>query len=95
MEATKEKVIDLKPKAEKITEEELSKLQNVVNRINATQFRIGQLESQKHEMLHQHSQLQGQVVKLQNELNENYGTFDVNLDDGTINSPKEDGESRD
>jgi len=95
MEATKEKVIDLKPKAEKITEEELTKLQNVVNRINATQFRIGQLESQKHEMLHQHSQLQGQVVKLQNELNENYGTFDVNLDDGTINYQKEDGESRD
>ena len=95
MEATKEKVMDLKPKAEKITEEELSKLQNVVNRINATQFRIGQLESQKHEMLHQHSQLQGQVVKLQNELNENYGTFDVNLDDGTINYQKEDGESRD
>ena len=79
MEATKEKVIDLKPKAEKITEEELSKLQNVVNRINATQFRIGQLESQKHEMLHQHSQLQGQVVKLQNELNENeYNKTSIN-----------------
>ncbi len=95
MEATKEKIIDLKPKAEKITEEELGKLQNVVNRINSTQFRIGQLESQKHEMLHQHSQLQGQVVKLQNDLNESYGTFDVNLDDGTINYPEKDGESRD
>jgi uncharacterized protein YpuA (DUF1002 family) len=95
MEATREKVIDLKPKAEKVTEEELKTLQEVVNRINATQFRIGQLESQKHEMLHQHSQLQGQVIKIQNDLNESYGTFDVNLDDGTINYPAEDGKSRD
>jgi predicted nuclease with TOPRIM domain len=92
--ATKEKVIDLKPKAEKVTEEELAKLQTVVNRINSVQFRIGQVESQKHEMLHQHSQLQGQVIKLQNELSEAYGTFDVNLEDGTINYPKDD-ESRD
>jgi|TARA_R100000084_G_scaffold38429_1_gene15416 predicted nuclease with TOPRIM domain len=92
--ATKEKVIDLKPKAEKVTEEELAKLQTVVNRINSVQFRIGQMESQKHEMLHQHSQLQGQVIKLQNDLSETYGTFDVNLEDGTINYPK-DGESRD
>ena len=92
--ATKEKVIDLKPKAEKVTKEELAKLQAVVNRINSVQFRIGQIESQKHEMLHQHSQLQGQVIKLQNDLSETYGTFDVNLEDGTINYPK-DGESRD
>ena len=92
--ATKEKVIDLKPKAEKVTEEELAKLQTVVNRINSVQFRIGQMESQKHEMLHQHSQLQGQVIKLQNDLSETYGTFDVNLEDGTINYPKDD-ESRD
>ena len=92
--ATKEKVIDLKPKAEKVTQEELTRLQTVVNRINSVQFRIGQVESQKHEMLHQHSQLQGQVIKLQNDLSETYGTFDVNLEDGTINYPK-DGESRD
>ena len=88
--ATKEKVIDLKPKAEKVTEEELAKLQNVVNRINAVQFRIGQYESQKHEMLHQHSQLQGQVIKLQEDLTQVYGTFDVNLEDGTINYPEND-----
>ena len=94
MEATKEKVIDLKPKAEKITKEELAKLQNVVNRINANQFKVGQLESQKHEMLHQHSQLQGQVMKMQQDFSEKYGTFDVNIDDGSINYPDND-ESRD
>ena len=94
MEATKEKVIDLKPKAEKVTEEELTQLQSVVNRINATQFKIGQLESQKHEMLHQHSQLQGQVMTMQQDFSKKYGTFDVNIDDGAINYPKDD-ESRD
>ena len=90
MATTKEKVIDLKPKAEKITKEELTNLQGVVNKINAVQFRIGALETQKHEMLHQHSQLQGQVIKLQNDFSQTYGTFDVNLDDGTINYPQDD-----
>ena len=94
MEQTKEKVIDLKPKAEKITEEQLKALQDVVNKNNAIQFRIGQLEAQKHEMLHQHSQVQGQIIKLQNDLSQEYGTFDVNLDDGTLNYPAENGQPR-
>ena len=93
MATTKEKVIDLKPKAEKITEEQLKQLQETVNKINAVQFRIGQLEAQKHEMLHQHSQVQNQIVQLQNTLNEEYGTFDVSLEDGTINYPSENGKS--
>ena len=93
MEATKEKVIDLKPKAEKVTEEQLKQLQETVNKINAVQFRIGQLEAQKHEMLHQHSQVQNQIVQLQNTLNEEYGTVDVSLEDGTINYPSENGKS--
>ena len=47
----KEKIVDLKPKAEKITDVELKQLQDVVNRNNAVQFRIGSIETQKHELL--------------------------------------------
>tara|TARA_R100001594_G_scaffold131814_1_gene171658 strand:+ start:130 stop:417 length:288 start_codon:yes stop_codon:yes gene_type:complete len=94
MEETKEKIIDLKPKAEKITEEQLKNLQDIVNKNNAIQFRIGQLEAQKHEMLHQHSQVQGQIIKAQNDLSQEYGTFDVDLEDGTLNYPPEDGQPR-
>lgn len=88
MATTKEKVIDLKPKAEKITDTELKQLQDVVNRNNAVQFRIGAIETQKHELLHQHSQIQGQIIKMQNDFSQQYGSFDINLDDGTINYPE-------
>lgn len=91
MEATKEKVIDLKPKAEKITEEQLEQLQQVVNDNNAIQFRVGALEAQKHELMHQQAGIQTKIVELQEEFSKEYGTFDVNLADGTINYPADNG----
>ena len=94
MEATKEKMVDLKPKAEKITEEQLQVLQQVVNDNNAIQFRVGALEAQKHELMHQQASIQTKIVELQDTFSKEYGTFDINLTDGTINYP-EDGESRD
>ena len=94
MEATKEKVIDLKPRAEKISEEQLKVLQELVNKNNAVQFRVGALEAQKHELMHQQAGIQTKIVEMQNRFSETYGTFDINLTDGTINYP-EDGQSRD
>jgi hypothetical protein len=89
----KDKVIDLKPKATNITDEQLGKLQQVVNSINGIQFEIGKLEAQKHSYLHRLAGSQDEVAILQDELNKEYGTFDVDLKDGTINYP-ENGESR-
>ena len=83
----KEKMVDLKPKAEKITEEQLKNLQSVVNDNNAIQFRVGALEAQKHELIHQQANIQSKIVELQNTFSEEYGTFDVDLADGTINYP--------
>ena len=94
MATTKEKVIDLKPKAEKITEEELKNLQAIVDQNNAIQFRIGAIETQKHELVHQHVVVQQRITKVQSEFSEKYGTFDVNLSDGTINYPAENGQPR-
>jgi hypothetical protein len=83
----KEKMVDLKPKAEKITEEQLKNLQSVVNDNNAIQFRVGALEAQKHELIHQQVNIQSKIVELQNTFSKEYGTFDVDLADGTINYP--------
>jgi hypothetical protein len=86
-------MVDLKPKAEKVTVEQLGKLQQVVNNINGIQFEVGKIEAQKHSYLHKLSELQDAIALMQEELNKDYGTFDVDLKDGTINYP-EDGESR-
>jgi len=82
-----EEMVDLKPKATKITDDQLARLQEVVNNNNAIQFRVGALEAQKHELMHQQASVQEKIVQLQNAFSEEYGTFDVNLQDGTINYP--------
>ena len=83
-----EKVIDLKPKAEKITNEQLKKVQDTVNGINRGKLEIGGLEVQKHEMMHGIAGLREQLSVLQSEFNTEYGTFDINIQDGTINYPE-------
>ena len=88
--ATKE-IVDLKPKAEKITEQELNRLQTVVNDNNALQFRVGSLEAQKHLLLHELANTQNKIKELQSEFKEKYGSFDIDLQSGNINY-EEDGE---
>ena len=85
----KEKEIELKVKAEKISEEHLEELQKLVNAINGTQFNIGKIEVQKHELLHQLTIVQQKTQQMQDTLQKEYGTFDVNVSDGTINWPEE------
>ena len=89
----KSKVMDLNPKPVKISSEHLESLQELVNDINAIQFRIGSVEASKHSLLHHFSEIQESVSRKQEELKNEYGTFDVDLKDGTINYP-EDGEPR-
>lgn len=80
-----EKVVDLKPKAEKITDEQLKKVQDTVNGINRAQLEIGSLEIKKHEMMHGVAGLRDGLTLLQGEFEKEYGTFDINIQDGTIN----------
>ena len=83
----KEKVIDLKP--EKISEEELKQLQNVVSAINKLQFDIGVMEVQKHSALHALFQGNEKLNEMQLQFNEQYGCDDINIQDGTINYKKD------
>jgi hypothetical protein len=90
--AKKEKIVDLKSKPEKITDEQLRRVQDTVNDINRTQLEIGSLEVKKHELMHGISVSRDSLTVLQKEFEKEYGTYDINIQDGTINYPKENGE---
>ena len=72
-------------KPEKITDEQLKKVQETVNTINRAQIEIGGMELRKHEVLHQLAGVKDELTLLQDELKKEYGTVDVNINDGTIN----------
>ena len=77
-------------KPEKITNEELNQVQSVINDINRAQLEIGSFESKKHNLLHHVAQLQEKLGGMQAGFEKTYGTADINIQDGTINHPKED-----
>ena len=52
------------------------------------QLEIGNLEVKKHEMMHQANGLREDLATLQGEFEKDYGTFDINIQDGTINYPE-------
>jgi len=83
MAKVKEEIIDLKPRT--VSEEQLKKIQSVIDRINKAQMDIGALEARKHQALHYVAGINDELTLLQNELKKDYGTDDVNIQDGTIN----------
>ena len=90
---TNAKIKELKGvKPEKITDEQLKKVQDTVNNLNRAQLEIGSMEVKKHEMMHQIAGLKDELTLLQDEFVKDYGTFDINIQDGTINYPAENGE---
>ena len=90
---TNAKIKELKGiKPEKVTKEQLDRVQDTVNNINRTQLEIGSMEVKKHELMHNVAGLRDELTLLQNEFEKEYGTFDVNIQDGTINYQEENGE---
>tara|TARA_X000001382_G_scaffold95786_1_gene70202 strand:- start:182 stop:493 length:312 start_codon:yes stop_codon:yes gene_type:complete len=90
---TNKKIKELKGvKPEKITDEQLKKVQNTVNSINRAQLEIGSIEVKKHELMHNIAGLRDELTLLQDEFKKDYGTFDINIQDGVINYEKENGE---
>ena len=86
---TNAKIRELKGiKPEKITDEQLKKVQDTVNNINRSQLEIGSIEIKKHEMMHQIAGLRDELTVLQAEFEKEYGTFDINIQDGAINYPE-------
>tara|TARA_Y100001963_G_scaffold89904_1_gene124069 strand:+ start:181 stop:492 length:312 start_codon:yes stop_codon:yes gene_type:complete len=91
---TSKKIKELKGiKPEKITDEQLKKVQSLINGMNRAQLEIGSMEIRKHEIMHNIASLRDDLSSLQSEFEKEYGTYDINIQDGTINYPRENGEA--
>ena len=90
---TNAKIKELKGiKPEKVTDEQLKSIQTIVDKINNAQMQIGQLEARKHQVLHMIAGTNDELTMMQENLQKEYGTNDINIKDGTINYPAENGE---
>ncbi len=67
----------------KITEEQLTKIQDQQKELNGILHEIGLLESQKHGLLHKIAEVNQDVETLKNELENQYGAVNINVEDGT------------
>ena len=86
---TSKKIKELKGiKPEKITEEQLKKVQKIINGINRAQLEIGILETRKHSIQHSVAVEQDKLGLVQQDFEKDYGTSDINIQDGTINYPE-------
>ena len=91
---TNAKIKELKGiKPEKITDEQLTKVQNTINNLNKSQLEIGTMELRKHDLLHGIAGMRDELTVLQKDFEKEYGTFDINIQDGTINYEKENGQA--
>ena len=67
----------------KIKEEQLNKIKKQQEALNVTIHDIGVLESQKHALLHDLASINQDIENLKKELEEEYGSVNINLEDGS------------
>lgn len=75
--------------ANKIKEEQLKELKEKVSGIQQLQSQVGNLEAQKHIVLHQLLGIQDSLQKLQVELEQEYGKVSINIEDGSYQEIKD------
>ena len=86
---TTAKIKELKGiKPEKITDEQLKKVQDTINGINKSQYELGTMEVRKHSALHFIATQNDELTILQTEFQKDYGTYDIDIATGTINYPE-------
>lgn len=88
---SKKKVIDLKP--EKVSEEQLQELQQVVSGVNKLQFDVGANEVMKQRILQALFQGTDKLSALQDAFKKEYGSNEVDIQTGVINYVSDDGSS--
>ena len=90
---TNAKIKELKGiKPEKVSENHLTEIQGAVSEINKIYLELGRITSTQHNYLHDLAGKQDKLTLLQSTLKDEYGTDDINIQDGSINYPKENGE---
>jgi|TARA_Y100000034_G_scaffold4752_1_gene5517 FtsZ-binding cell division protein ZapB len=81
------KVVDLAPKPESITKTQLNKVQSTVRTMDQLVMELGKLTLQKHGLLKAVENVQNELDVLRNEFKKDYGTDNINVEDGTIKYP--------
>ena len=71
----------------KIKEEELVKLQGLVNHVNRLQLELGQVESRKYDLIAAIPGVRKELDEFQKELEKEYGNVSISISDGTISEP--------
>ena len=86
----KEALVDLSPKPEKIHQSQLAKLQGTIKTMDQVTVNLGQMEIQKYGLLKAMANVQQQIESIRKEFKEQYGTDNINIEDGTIAYEPED-----
>ncbi len=82
------KTIKLNIMENKITEEELKKVQELQGQMNQALSQVGLIEAQKHGLLHSIADLNKEVEDNKKVLEEKYGQVQINLEDGSYTEIK-------
>ena len=83
-----EKIINLTPKPEKITDVELNKLQSTVKTIDHITVEVGNMEIKKYSLIKALENTQKDIEEMRKDFYKEYGTDNINIQDGTINYPE-------
>lgn len=83
------KTIKLNQMENKITEEELKNLQESQARMNQALSQVGLIEAQKHSLLHSIADLNKELETTKKNLEEKYGSVNINLEDGSYEEVKQ------
>ena len=75
-------------KPEKIDEQELAQLQSSVKTIDQLTHEVGTIEVRKHALMKAMEQVQTRIEQVRVQLNDKYGTDNINIQDGTIKYPE-------
>ena len=79
----------------KINDEQLTKLQGLVNNISKTQLQFGQLESRKFDLIAAIHAFRKDLEVFQKALEEEYGKVTINVHDGTIKHMEDGADKKD
>ena len=76
---------------EKLTKIELKTLQETIQKINQANAEVGRIESQKHKIMHNMSEVEKDMDDLQKQFEEKYGKISIDINNGEITQiPEED-----
>ena len=79
-----EKIVDLKPRAEKITDAQLNSVRSTIGTMDQLTMNLGRMDVQKHALLVSLQTIQTDLDNLRAEFIKQYGTDNINVQDGTI-----------